>query len=112
MTDTGKTPLPIDLIVATLMHAGLDKLKQVEAMQDAIKSITQRIEKDIGPVISETPDLMSQFYPEMARALLCEVANKASLVEVFRALAAVGAPTSIDMLREGIQAVKDRQPTV
>lgn len=110
MTDLAKTPLPIDLIVAMGMHEGLDKLKELQARDDAIKSLKRDLEAQIGPVVSEPPSAAASFYPELARALLCAISHRANLVEVFRALAAVGAPSSIDMLKEGIQAVKDKQP--
>lgn len=107
------TPLPIDIIVATVMHRALDLIRGKQQEQDALGSLKSEIEKMLGgngKVISEPPNVVEPAYDEVARKLLCLIAHNASMANVFKALAAVGAPSSIELIKEGVQAVADKEP--
>lgn len=91
------TTKPIDLIVANVMHDATDALKKFDILLKAAERV--------GGRLMDGTDLNV----EVARKLLCEIAHEASSTDVFRALAAVGAPSSIGDIKDGLQAVRDRQ---
>ena len=94
---------PIDLIVANVMHdaAGFDPLI------DKILHVAEQFRPDLKKSLKK--DLDASFYDDVARRLLCMIANEAKIADVHKALAAVGAPASAEMIGEGVQAVRDRQ---
>jgi hypothetical protein len=100
------TNKPIDLIVANVMH---DAFNALAAMEDQRRKLDHIMRKagihaaiDVGG-IDDLPDVI-------AHMLLCAIAHESSLVDVQRALSALGAPASRDMINEGLQAIRDRQP--
>lgn len=94
---------PIDLIVANVMHESADREREAEPIVAIVKKLSRHM-----PGVS-VDDMMGEFSADTARVLLTRIAREAPLSHVLKALAAVGAPSSIDMINEGRQAVKDRQ---
>ena len=90
---------PIDLIVANMMHEAVDAS---ETANDLVKHLEKA-----GLRIDGTPPLTG-FAEQVAREMLCRVAHNATMEQVFKALAAVGAPCCSDDINEGMRAVKDR----
>lgn len=89
---------PVDLIVANTMYEAVDQIAIVERLQTAAKKAKVDL-SFFGPMCDEV----------IARRLLSEIANQASLKTVFLALSAVNAPSSVELIKEGLQAVMDRR---
>lgn len=83
---------PIDLIVANVMHDVCEKANFIEALVGAKQKIK-------APDVTEAT----------ARRLLCQIAHDGHLSVVLEALKSCKAPATLDMIGEGIQAVKDQQ---
>ena len=90
---------PIDLIVANMMHEAVDASESVDDLVKELKKAGFRV--DGKPTV---PDLAEK----VAREMLCRVAHDATMEQVFKALAAVGAPCCADDINEGMRAVKER----
>lgn len=85
---------PVSLIVSNVMHDAADAIRKMEVLTKAAqKLLPEGVRLDL-------PDIPT----DIARKLLCEIAHV-----VFKALEAVGAPASTDLISEGLQAVKDMQ---
>ena len=84
---------PLDLIVANTMHRCVNDLV---TMAPAL----ERLEKAGAKV--DIPQ-------SVARLLLREISQEASLELVMACLKMAGAPCSLEDISEGLQAVKDRQ---
>ena len=95
---------PIDLIVANAMHDAVASLHAADPLIEALMAEAKRRNIELPP--APKPSLNAD---NMARDLLCKIAHDADISKVFAALKAVGAPDTADMIREGVQAVKDRQ---
>lgn len=95
---------PIDLIVANVMHETVDTLK-------AGLSLGAKFVAVLG--VDKPPDRTAEIMadPEnqevIVRYLLCQIAHQAALPRVLDALKAVGAPCSLDDIREGFTAAKE-----
>ncbi|MCB0066585.1 MAG: hypothetical protein KDD77_05515 [Caldilineaceae bacterium] len=93
------TNKPIDLIVATVMHEAVESIDMAKTIYDSI----------MQQAADHRPMPMAEIHGNIARRLLCQVAHDASMKHVLAALAAVKAPATIELIGEGIQAVKDSQ---
>ena len=90
---------PVSLIVSNVMHDAADAIRKMEILAKAAqKLLPEGVRLDL-------PDIPT----DIARKLLCEIAHEAPAGIVFKALEAVGAPASTDLISEGLQAVKDMQ---
>lgn len=87
---------PVDLIVANTMHELMDLVRTEEIIwgQKSVKSMAS---------------LPSSAVELCARHLMIKIVRDADIEQVYRALAACLAPSSPDMIKEGLQAVRDRQ---
>lgn len=89
---------PISLIVANVMHNVSDEIGKLDDMINGVRKIIP------GSAKFERPKSLNV---DIARSLLCRIAHEARDDLVFKALEAVGAPASVEMIEEGLQAVKD-----
>ncbi len=92
---------PVDLIVANVMHESVGKLAGVERLYHSLTG--NKMSR------SESDDAADVVTSLIARDLLKRLADEAPLIDVFAALAAVKAPSSKSDIKEGMQAVRDRQ---
>lgn len=83
---------PVDLVVATEMSRIAEQLAELPPMLT-------------GPAQTNDP----KFREATARELLCRVSHEAALRHVLAALAAVGAPASLDAISQRLQAARDVQ---
>lgn len=90
---------PIDLIVANHMHDVVSGAIQKIALLQSLGVDDKRITLE---------NAVKQGADYIARDLLCSIAMSADIRKIYAALKAVGAPDSAAMIREGIQAVRDR----
>lgn len=82
---------PVELIVTIRLHDLVDEIARApKIVQDAI-------------VGDNADDLMRQ----LARSMLCRVSHDAALPVVLKALAAVGAPATIDELTQRLAAARE-----
>ena len=89
---------PIDLIVANRMHELADEV-----------SILLESVAPFAPLLADSKGAIEACaYEAASRALLVAIAKHASIEKVFTALKSVGAPCSIDDIREGLTAIKER----
>lgn len=98
---------PIDLIVANIMHDAFDLIQAAMAARDQALDLVKKHGLDPAQFKLDMPNTAEQ----IARKLLCEIAHEAPVSDVYTALASVKAPSSADLISEGLQAIKDRQPT-
>lgn len=94
---------PVDLIVANVMHEASDALPAAEAIRRRFDDMIRAAPGGVAQSMPPLPDTND----EIARGLACRLAHQASLSVVYGMLAAAGAPASAEMIREGLQAVKD-----
>jgi len=87
---------PVDLIVASTMQSFVRHLHIASHVLGRKKA----------PLIATVPTYAVE---QVARQLLIEIAHEADIDIVYAALAACKAPDSPDMIKEGLQAVRDRQ---
>jgi hypothetical protein len=64
---------------------------------------------DVSGLLPTRKQLKSDIENKTAREILCAIAHNADMKTVLAALAAVKAPGTLDLIAEGIQAVRDRQ---
>ena len=90
---------PVDLIVANVMHEAVDQMAIIDRVTDAARKAF--------------PDAALQFdgnaHEIIARMLLRRIADDAPMASIYASLSASGAPGSLDLVKEGLQAVKDRR---
>ncbi len=94
---------PVDLVVANVMHEGSAfNVHDDEVVRAAIEIAGRKADttniKNVKRALAEM----------VARKLLCEISHQCSTKTVMAALKAVKAPSSIDDILEGLQAVEDR----
>ncbi len=92
---------PIDLIVANCMHSAVSTIDKAKQHAESIAKVT-------GGTCNPGVDL-TNVNECVARHLLCTIAHEASLAFVFEALKACKAPDNLDLIGEGMQAVRDMQ---
>lgn len=86
---TNRVDLPLDLIVGNIMHQTWLTIAKLRRDGD-----------------ERGDDAMHE---QVARRLLHAISADAGITTVLYCLDAAGAPASLDMIREGLQAVTDRQ---
>jgi hypothetical protein len=94
---------PVDLIVANIMHEANSLNITDKVLLDTLEQVAGR-----RPPASVAKTARAVLLEQIARKLLCEIAHGAPMVGVFKALAAVKAPSSIADIEDGMQAVQDR----
>lgn len=99
---------PIDLIVAEAMHAYAERTATArQILQEMRKS---KPSYHSGKSLSEAAaDVGIDIREELARGLLCSISHNAKIADVLKALAAVGAPSTLDFIADGLKAVEDAQ---
>jgi hypothetical protein len=100
---------PIDLIVANIMHESHAVVSDFHARVDHLRRVAKLAGYDAD--INELGFHGGTIADEIARKLLCQIAHDARIADIYVALASVKAPASAEMIKEGLQAVKDRQAT-
>ncbi len=90
--------LPVDLIVANVMHEAVAQEKLIDRFLEETKKALPT---------ADVATLSMAIEMATARQLLTRIAETAQMKHVYAALAAVGAPSSADLIKDGIQAVKD-----
>jgi hypothetical protein len=101
---------PVDIVVATLVH-------ELVAIIDGNNKITNDLIELLGSITGKKPDrprveLQPDMLNQVARRMLCTLAHETTMPVVFAALKAATAPSSVDDIKEAIQAVRDRQAKV
>lgn len=91
-----KVEKPVDLIVANVLHDATGVEREVSSVKSDGKAL---YDDDMRRTLQEAT----------ARRLLMDIADQAALPNVLRALAAVGAPSRIEDIAEGIAAIRERQ---
>lgn len=81
--------LPVDLVVGSVMHEVWLEIAKARAHGDSRNDGT--------------------LHELVARRLLASIASNVDMPTVLRCLALAGAPASLDDIREGLQAITDRQ---
>jgi hypothetical protein len=100
---------PIDLIIANVMHECAGQQTAVDAIIEAALAVNQNVaHRDNGAAVTES-SMRRSWLEECARKLLCTIAHDGKIGDVFKALATLNAPSTPEMIGEGLQAVKDRQ---
>lgn len=103
---------PIDLIVAEAMHDYARRMQNARAILSAMQDASAlRIggHKGTGSVASEAKRIGIDLNVELARTLLCQISHNAKIADVLKALAACGAPDTLELLGEGLKAVEEAQ---
>lgn len=101
--------LPVDKIVAKIMSEGVEQKINFKLIDGLLGNIYEAAKKS-GVATPPPPDLMCNFPKTAARMLLIAIAEDADIDVVLKALGAVGAPSSLDLIEEGIQAAKEARP--
>lgn len=105
--DKAKVATPVDLIVANTTH---ETLGAIEEAQDAIAKISEAIQQtNPGMIMPEFNPKDEQFVESYARQLLCNIAHRATLGVVRKALAALGCPSESDEIWARIDAAREVQ---
>lgn len=94
--------LPIDLIVATVMHEAVAQVQLYERIAAKARDIIPGCDMSVLQVGVDDA---------IARQLLLRIAKEAQIKHVYAALKAVGAPSSAELIQDGLQAVTDRLQT-
>lgn len=105
MIKAPETNNAVDEIVAAVMDEAIRQEVLSEKLYDFAKSLTALAKAHNIP-IQPWPE-HEPFANEIARTLLLRLAEGGPLDIVLKALAAVGAPASIDLINEGLQAAKE-----
>lgn len=99
------TNKPIDLVIANTMHEAAKSLDVIDEL--AKELLNTNNSPDHHKLIAAG---RSAFREQIARKLLCSISHDCTLDVVFSALAHLGAPSSSDMIQDGLQAVQDTKP--
>jgi len=91
---------PINLIIANTMHAAVASIQDAQHTRDAMTSMCN---------IPSKPVDLTGVNELVARRLLCDIAHQASVKDILTCLGACNAPNTLDLIGEGMQAVKDEQ---
>lgn len=86
---------PVCLIVTNRMHEAAEEAERLTAIPVLDAKL---VEEQLGG---------DKFAEGLARALLCRISHEAGLAPVLKALAAAGAPCSLDEIRAQFAAVRD-----
>lgn len=100
---------PVDKIVADIMSQAVAQQTAFTVINGLLGSLYDAA-KSRGIETSAPPDLIGQFPKTAARMLLLTIAEDAPIDVVLKALGAVGAPSSLDLIAEGVQAAKEARP--
>ncbi len=92
---SNKPKLPVDLIIATDLHAIADHHASNASLHQMARTIV--------------PDYEAMLADHIARSFLCRIAHNAHLPVVLKALAAAGAPAEEAELLARYRAVREQQ---
>lgn len=101
---------PIDLIVANVMHDAQEADAKIFDLAEEILSKVRKGHPLHDLMVQERKSARTDHLKITARAILCQIAHDAEMDDVLASLAAVGAPATLDMIKEGLTAVADRKP--
>jgi len=89
---------PVDLVVANIMHEAVSLLDVTNLLTDILAQTKGKRSKEDKMILDA-----------VARKLLCSISHECSIATVLAALEAIKAPSTLAMISEGLQAVKDKQ---
>lgn len=97
---------PVNLIVANTMHEAFALVHDMNTKAKELARVARKYKADF-----DMQPLPENFIADqIARKLLCEISHEAKISEVYKALAAISAPSSAADIQEGLQAIEDKQP--